>query len=146
MSKLKYSPEVQERIVQALRIGAFIPTAAKYAGVSGGTLWRWMAEGKADEKSPYRELYEAVEKARAGCETHLLGLVYKAAQDGTWTAAAWLLERRHARRWAKKDLADAKKLILAATQSLYPDDPAEQMKVIRTLEAAAQKKLNGKAA
>lgn len=32
-----------------------------------------------------------------------LGRIEKAADDGSWQASAWLLERKHPGEWARKD-------------------------------------------
>jgi len=42
-----------------------------------------------------------LEKAEAEAELFLLTNIKAAATDGKWTAAAWILERRHPERWAK---------------------------------------------
>ena len=43
----------------------------------------------------FLRLLRAVERGEADAHARNLGLIQKAAQDGTWQAAAWFLERRY---------------------------------------------------
>jgi transposase len=101
--KTKLTPEVHEKIVTALRAGNYQETAARYAGISEATFYRWLneslAEGASKELQQFRE---AVEKARADAEVRNVHLIQQAANDGTWQAAAWFLERSHHQRWGRK--------------------------------------------
>lgn len=92
----KYSPEVHERIVQHLRIGAFKTQAAAAAGISADTLDNWVLRGNAGEE-PYVQFALDVEQVIAEEVIRNLGAIAKAATtktDGDWRAAAWLLERK----------------------------------------------------
>jgi hypothetical protein len=51
----------------------------------------------------YVDFVEAVEKARAQSEMRNVGLIQKAAVDGTWQASAWWLERSFPKRWGRSD-------------------------------------------
>ncbi len=64
---------------------------------------RGALEGEAAEDDPYRGLRSEVERAIADAEAGEVGLVIKAARDGDWRAAAWLLERRFGERWGRRD-------------------------------------------
>lgn len=109
----KLTDDVRDRIVSALTAGNYQDTAAAYAGISPATFHAWMARGRAERDSlaegnrpqpretPYREFLEAVESARAQAEIRSVALIQKAAQDGTWQAAAWFLERSHPQRWGR---------------------------------------------
>lgn len=81
----KRSPEREQAILNALRLGNTRRNAAAYAEVSHETFYRWLGD------VTFRD---AVEKAEADAEARFLGQIAKAAADGTWTAAAWWLERR----------------------------------------------------
>ena len=56
----KLTPEVQEKLVQALGIGNTRTQAAAYAGIDSSTLWRWMARGRTEEDGLHAELRRAV--------------------------------------------------------------------------------------
>lgn len=98
----KLTAEVQERIVSALKAGNYQESAARFAGVSATTFYRWMAEATEPGASKeLREFREAVENARAQAEIESVALIRQAARDGTWQAAAWYLERSHPTRWGR---------------------------------------------
>ena len=97
----KLTPEVQERIVQALRAGNYQETAAAYAGIGESTFYEWMERGRDEPGSVYSEFVEAVTKAKADAEVRDVALIDKAATDGSWQAAAWKLERKFPHRWGR---------------------------------------------
>lgn len=102
----KLTPEVQARIEQALRGGNYREVAARFAGVSGGTLREWMKAGKRDSgkgrRSKHRDLYHAVRKAEADAEAMVVGRLMQAAAHDTKAMAFWL-ERKHPSRWGRTD-------------------------------------------
>ena len=61
--------------------------AAQYAGMGESTLWDWLG------KDP--GFLEACKDAEGQNAAQALACIIKAAQNGNWTAGAWLLERRH---------------------------------------------------
>ena len=115
--KTKLTPELQALVVEALNSGNYIETAAAYAGIHEATMYRGLERGRIErtrmsddedavpdpEETPYREFCEAVRKAQAVSEVQAVGLIRKAAVDGSWQAAGWYLERSHPKRWAKVD-------------------------------------------
>lgn len=99
----KLTPAVQETICSAIRAGNYSEIAARYAGISSTTFYKWMALGEGDNaKDPYKEFREAVENARATAEVRNIGLIQQAANNGTWQAAAWFLERTAPARWGRR--------------------------------------------
>lgn len=103
MAKTKLTPEVQDRIVAALRAGNYQETAAAYAGISAKTFYEWLNRGESDEpkEEAFRNFREAVEKAKADAEVRDIALIDKAAHDGSWQAAAWKLERKFPQKWGR---------------------------------------------
>lgn len=111
----KLTPEVQDKIVEALKHGNYQDAAAAYAGISESTFHNWMNRGREEarriadgekanpKETIYLELLEAVEKARSEAEVRNVMYIQRAAQEGTWQAAAWFLERSHPRKWGRKD-------------------------------------------
>lgn len=97
----KLTPEVQEKIVTALRAGNYQETAALYAGITAATFYDWMNRGKNEPESIYAEFLDAVEKAKADAEVRDVVLIDRAAADGNWQAAAWKLERKFPQRWGR---------------------------------------------
>lgn len=101
----KLTEEVQNRILRAVQAGNWLETASAYAGVDASTVRRWIAKGEADDaEEPYRSFCAAIKQARAEAEIRAVALIQKAAQDGTWQASAWYLERSHPDRWGRKRL------------------------------------------
>jgi hypothetical protein len=101
--KTKLTDEVQERIVAAIRGGNYQDVAARYAGIGERTFYAWMERGEKGEE-PYAQFQQAVESAKAVAEVRSVALIQKAAQDGSWQAAAWYLERTNAGRWGRKQM------------------------------------------
>lgn len=110
------TPDTQSAILEALNLGNYIETAAQYAGISVTTMYNWLDRGRSERQrldenpdaepneneTKYVEFLEAVEKTRSKAETRAIGLIQKAASDGTWQAAAWFLERSFPARWGRK--------------------------------------------
>lgn len=97
----KLTEETQNKIVQCLRRGAFIETAAAFAGIHRDTLFEWMKLGAKPRAKPvYKDFVAAVAKAMAEAEVLMLDHVAKAEE---WQAAAWRLERRYPDRWGRVD-------------------------------------------
>jgi transposase-like protein len=92
--KGKYNPERVKAITDALRLGVTVEDACEYADISAETFYKWLRE-KTD-------FAEAVKKAFASATLALVGRIRKEADEGTWQAAAWLLERRHPERWGRR--------------------------------------------
>ena len=49
------------------------------------------------------EFWEAVKKSEAEAEASAVLHIKKAANEGTWQAAAWYLERKYKDRWSRQD-------------------------------------------
>jgi hypothetical protein len=78
--------ETVERVRALRREGWSAPWLAGGFGVSERTIRRALRGVDADPPS---------DQADAQAEVALVGIVDKAARAGSWTAAAWLLARRH---------------------------------------------------
>jgi transposase len=99
--RTKLNDEVQAIIVGALRAGNYVETAAQAAGITKVTLYEWLKRGEEEPESIYADFANAVEKARAESEQRDIGIIDRAAHDGSWQAAAWKLERRFPQRWGR---------------------------------------------
>src|SRR5262245_35285973 len=89
----KYTPERRQRLCDALAAGNTRRAACAVAGISDETLARWLGR--------YVDFVEAVQKAEGDAEQRYVAIIDRAAQDGTWQAAAWWLERRHAQAYGR---------------------------------------------
>lgn len=77
----------QERLTDAIALGATIALACKYAGLNTKTYYVW--------KERYPEFGEAVAAAEGRGLVGWLTKIEDAANAGSWQAAAWKLERRY---------------------------------------------------
>jgi len=99
----KLTPELQADLVRALASGAYIEAACEYVGVDRGTYYRWIAKASEDDApEEYRNFRDAVEKARAAVTLRMAGRVLAAADDGSWQAGAWWLERSHPDQYGRR--------------------------------------------
>ena len=83
------TPERIQKISDGIKLGMTKKLAAQYSGVNVSTYWKWLKM----KGQPYDDLREAVQEAEAAGAASLLAKIHKAANDGTWSAAAWMLER-----------------------------------------------------
>jgi hypothetical protein len=92
--------EVVQRILVAVRSGSALEVAAQAAGISRATLHRWRARGEREKAGKFREFADALARAEAEAEAHLVALIVRAG-DQQWQAAAWILARRFSNRWGQ---------------------------------------------
>lgn len=104
--RLKLTPELIGKIARDVGEGNYINTVCQAYGISKTTYYDWRKKGQAGRSKLHKEFYEATEKAVALSEQRYVGVIKDAARDGTWTAAAWWLERRYPERWGKRDKVD----------------------------------------
>lgn len=119
----KLNDQIKEKIVQRIRAGNTLDTAARSAGISESTFHRWIRKGKDQERGPYREFYEDVQQARADAEARHVAQIAEAAK-GNWRAAAWWLERNFPDKWAQGELS-LKKIRQRMIESGSPNDEPE---------------------
>ena len=101
----KFDAKVAEQILQAVRVGCYIETAAAYAGISKQTLYNWLKIGARRRTGPLHDFHVAFERALAQAEMRDLVLISKAAEE-QWQAAAWRLERKFPDRWGRRERHD----------------------------------------
>lgn len=93
-----FTAERKQKVLQALEIGAKRKDAAKYAGISEGTLAAWVERAHQDDsagriESDFADFLAEMELAEARCTVGALAKIRQAAQDDAqW--AAWMLDRR----------------------------------------------------
>lgn len=87
-------PDIIVRASNAVKIGLTRELAAKYVGISDTTWYKWVRLG-AQGHEKYVAFSEAVNAAEGEGAMRLMKRIEKAAKDGHWQAAAWIMERRH---------------------------------------------------
>jgi hypothetical protein len=92
----KLNADVVGKILMAVRAGNYPEVAARWAGISAATYYRW---GK-DPRPPFVAFRAALDMADAECEVMVIGNLFRLSRTST-RAAAFLLERRWPEKWAK---------------------------------------------
>ena len=107
MAKVNYpqtrAPDLEKRelFISLLRAGNYVKTACDYCGIAEGTLYQWLKEAEQpDSREWVSEFAQSIKEARAGAQAASLQVVQRAANNGTWQAAAWFLERSNPHQWA----------------------------------------------
>ena len=100
--RTRLKPEVQERVLTAIRAGNHAHVAAEYAGISASTLYRWLQRGEASRRGAYREFVEAVRKAERESEVRAVAMLQRHMEE-SWQAAMTYLERKYPERWGRRD-------------------------------------------
>ena len=117
-SKLEeFSEREKATLLKLLRLGNFRVTACAAVGITEDTLRNWQERARAGEE-PFADFVDEVERAEALAEIDTVNVIAMCARgevpknkDGKvipedkrpfkdWRAAAFILERRGARRWA----------------------------------------------
>lgn len=127
--KSKISPNLIEDVCNWLKLGYYQEDAAVMAGISPSTFYEWMKKGdemddiieedkalpspdsplpatqeavKVEVVNMYSEFSEAVKRARAEAEGAHIRNIRRAADNGSWQASAWWLERSFPKKWGKR--------------------------------------------
>lgn len=114
------TPALQRRIVANVKKGTHIEIAARAAGVSKATFYRWMDDGRDRPdpedptktivaSQPYRDFRDAIEKAEADLEQSVVDrylTVSKQAAFGNASHMAGFLGRRFRGRWDPKQTVE----------------------------------------
>jgi len=111
MAKSKLTPEVRDKIVQAVKAGNYAKVAAQYAGVDESTLYRWIRQGERQGSGIYYQFCQSLKEAEAESEVRAVAIINRHMNEN-WTAAMTYLERRHPDRWKRRDELDFRKLTI----------------------------------
>ena len=90
----KFTAEVRERILQAVSVGVPLELACKGAGISYAALRVWIRRGERQKRGQFAQFVRAIDEAEVRALTRWMAIIDKAAQEGSWVAAAWKAERR----------------------------------------------------
>ena len=94
--KTKCTAKTIARVAEGLRIGMTHELAAQYGGISHESFYQWLKLARQPDCAKcYLDFSEAIKAAEADNAARCLLVIDDAANDGSWQAAAWMLERRH---------------------------------------------------
>lgn len=91
----KFTPEIKEKLLTAIRKGAPYELACNYARIDVKTLWNWKQRAEVDNEPEFVQFFQDLKEAEGLTSLVWLEKIDKAMNDGAWQAAAWKLERRH---------------------------------------------------
>jgi hypothetical protein len=106
MAELKLNKELIEKAHNLISEGHYAVVVCTYLGIAETSFYNWCRKGKEDfengKNSIYVQFLQSINEAEAKAEMLHLQNIAKSANDGTWQASAWLLERKHKNRWSNK--------------------------------------------
>ncbi len=117
----RLTPDVEARILNAIRCGAPNKVACAAAGIGERTLYQWEEKARAQPDSEYAQFAQKLTRAREEGIAARLAIVMKAAKVD-WRAATWLLER---------DLPDLFSLKYRVEHSAAPVSIADALLALR---------------
>lgn len=127
--------EVHALIVRMVRNGNYLETAAAAAGIQESTVQEWVRRGRISGEEPYASFSRDIMAAEASKEDELLGRIESAGRSAEcWQANAWILARRHPKRWQEKvqiELANELERMLQHLEQRL--SPAEYTRVLEAL-------------
>ncbi len=103
----KLTPEVQKRLVEAIKAGNYYEAACGFAGIGYSTFRRWMIRGEKAKSGKYRQFWEAVTRAELEAEVRMVAQWQKHMPED-YRAIRDFLERRFPDRWGRQYKVDMK--------------------------------------
>lgn len=106
--KSKLTEELTKTICENLELGLSYNLSCKAAWISFQTFNEWMKAGEEGTERKYIDFYNKVQASEVICAKNALQRIREAAEAGTWSAAAWLLERRYREDFGRNERLDVK--------------------------------------
>jgi len=97
----KLTAKIRHSILDSLRRGNYLTTAADVAGISISALREGLARGEREKSGPYRDFLVAVRQVSGIVEDNLVG-VFQGGAENDPTIAKEFLARRWPQRWGAK--------------------------------------------
>lgn len=92
-----------EKILDCIRKGAYIETAAAVAGINKSTFYDWLKKGARKQGAIYERFSDAVRQAMGESQMFDINVIHDCAAKGNWQAAAWRLERKNPKQWGRRE-------------------------------------------
>jgi choline dehydrogenase-like flavoprotein len=115
--KALLQPDLEQTLLDYIRIGTPVRVAVASAGVSERSFYSWVNRGRAERERlatvkgakqnasevVFVQFLQSVERAKAEAITKKVAVIAKSGNDGDWRAAAWWLERQMPEEFGKTD-------------------------------------------
>lgn len=98
----KLTSAMSQKICKQIEKGMTIKRACQISGISEATYYEWLNRAEKGE-SKYIDFSEALKKAEAKAQETLIS---KLSENDQWQSKAWILERRFASEWGRKENLD----------------------------------------
>lgn len=106
MAYSKLTEELIQKASEYIAQGHYANVVCEFLGISEVTFYKYINLGKEDISNDVDSLFakfvKSVKESEAKAEMRHLQNILKVANEGTWTASAWYLERKHKNRWSIK--------------------------------------------
>jgi len=99
----KLTPELQAEICKYISEGNTYDRACRLAGISDSIFYKWKARGEKEGAGIYLQFLQAQKRSLEQFKQTNIDIIQAAAKEGTWQAAAWLLERKHPEEFGRRD-------------------------------------------
>lgn len=90
------------KLLQAIEIGNYLPTAARYAGIGEAAFYAVMEHGRTQRRGRCKDFHDRVMDAEAKAEVAAVAALRRGFERD-WRAAAEFLRRKYPSRWAEGD-------------------------------------------
>lgn len=134
----KINTRIAEEVIASMEAGTGLEQAAAASGVARTTLQAWIAQGHDEDQlgknTLLAQFYRATHEAGSRCEDRYVTIIANAAQV-TWTAAAWMLERKFPARYGQRVQVTVEMELQKAMDKLRRHLPAKEYE--KVLEALA---------
>jgi hypothetical protein len=101
--KSKLTEELVQVICENIELGLSYNLTCQAAGITFETFNEWMKAGAAGKGKHFFDFYNNVRASEAACAKNCLTRIRAAAERGSLAGDMWLLERRYAADYGRKD-------------------------------------------
>jgi len=106
MAHSKLTQELIDKASKYISEGHYTNIVCQFLGIAETTFYSYVNQGKEDieagKDTMHAKFLQSIKEAEAIAEMTHLQNILKTAQEGTWQASAWYLERKHKSRWSTK--------------------------------------------
>ena len=127
--KTNLTPELADQLVAMLRAGNYLRVALRAVGLDRRRYRDWMQRGRSGERRDrlYADFLGRIEKAKAEGEVRAVAQISRAAIEGNWAAAAWMLERQYPERWGRPSVRMRDEAPPPVEETPSPTDPFREV-------------------